>query len=109
MPPPPDARPLSREGFAVLLSMLVSSTKLDGRALSEAVDAADLKTKVMHHLFSGGRCLGRCVPFQSMEYTLMEYTFMKYTLVEYTLLPRAPQHEHSLDSQHQHDLDSHRA
>jgi hypothetical protein len=44
-PPPPDAQPATPEGFGVLLSLLASAARLDGRELAEAVDAADLKTK----------------------------------------------------------------
>ncbi len=45
-PVPPAAKSLSPEGFAVLISMLAGLEKLDGWEISQAVDAADLKTKV---------------------------------------------------------------
>lgn len=43
---PPNAKPVSPEGFAVLLSMLTAAGKLDGWQLAQAVDATGLQTKV---------------------------------------------------------------
>lgn len=45
-PVPRDVSPLSPEGFAVLLAVLLAASHLDGRALAEAVDDVDVKTKV---------------------------------------------------------------
>jgi hypothetical protein len=45
-PVPPAAKAVSPEGFAVLISMLTGLEKLDGWDISQAVDAADLETKV---------------------------------------------------------------
>lgn len=42
----PEASPLSPEGFAVLVGVLLASSHLDARALAEAVDDVDVKTKV---------------------------------------------------------------
>lgn len=49
-PVPQTATAVAPEGFAMLLSMLTGSEKLDGWDLSQAVDAADLETKVCDHL-----------------------------------------------------------
>lgn len=45
-PVPDTAVPLSPEGFAVLIGVLVAASHLDARALAEAVDDVDVKTKV---------------------------------------------------------------
>lgn len=45
-PVPPTATAVTPKGFAVLLSMLTGAEKLDGWDVSQAVDAADLETKV---------------------------------------------------------------
>jgi hypothetical protein len=45
-PVPADAAALSPEGFAVLVGVLLASSHLDARALAEAVDDVDAKTKV---------------------------------------------------------------
>lgn len=45
-PIPEEAKPLSPEGFAVLVSVLVSSKHLDALELAEAVDDVDVATKV---------------------------------------------------------------
>jgi hypothetical protein len=45
-PVPPTAAAVTPDGFAVLLSMLTGAEKLDGWDLAQAVDAADLETKV---------------------------------------------------------------
>jgi hypothetical protein len=45
-PVPPEASPLSAEGFAVLVGVLLASSHLDARVLAEAVDDVDVATKV---------------------------------------------------------------
>jgi hypothetical protein len=45
-PVPAEAAPLSAEGFAVQVGVLLASSHLDARALAEAVDDVDVKTKV---------------------------------------------------------------
>jgi hypothetical protein len=50
-PVPGDAAPLNPEGFAVLVGVLLASSHLDARALAEAVDDVDVKTKGCVHCF----------------------------------------------------------
>lgn len=57
-PVPPTAKPVTPEGFAVLLSMLTGADKLDGWELAQAVDAADLQTKVW---WNCSKCVTRAV------------------------------------------------
>jgi hypothetical protein len=45
-PVPPEAVPLSAEGFALLVGVLLASSHLDARTLADAVDDVDVATKV---------------------------------------------------------------